>query len=889
MPGANVAQATSVGEAMEAKARREQRERSLVDLVDLLFREVDFIVEPSQSPVNIPVHTVTQSNLVEHMETRVYKLTVSHLGPRHLVPGAVPVRSLPNWHYSEVDPSFTVEKAVSIVMEALKGNSVYTTAYSHRDLTPLSDRSMAFRVSRQMIEAVEKATTVRVSYLQSANGGVDIVATVESASEPGKHYAVAIHVGPSEKDESVPAVSFACSCPLSGKEVICKHLIAVMGASAHIVLGAVDYVASGRIKQLDEYVSYWAERLRRVFDEHRSTVERAAVYYYLVRFLHRKGLLMKATDASIIAPYAERIAGGDMAWMKDEGLLSAETVEVAEKVTEFTGAGVQVRVKWTEEMEEIRRKILGMVFDLNRRFGDAGPTLGEWPVLLGFAAVASSLATPSRPPVVLHAVGDIGTFKTTAPRLLTQYIELPELELVYTGDNVKEKYHELLELLSKHFGVPVSEVENRIGGVITALRTYKGEIRAVLSLQHLLSRAVEANSRSALLDFLSDVKRAGFRGTVRMSQPRIAVLDPAQLSNIEDYRMKYVPDENMGILTQMDVFDNYVVVVDEGCRNLHGLENLLTKMSVSTTNESVRVIVVTDNLEPFVESVRNPRYGALHDRTFKALTRSVRDEQTVSENLLKPPSVKLSVLELMAAQRFINEMPLPPGLVLFARALMHALSHKYTVAQLLGEKKGVKYLKPISRDERAVAEFDAFSGVNFRFIPGNRFTHHTITLSRFLAFLRGHDHVTLEDFADSLAITVKSRLVVDASTIKDYKSVAISVGAVVRSLVERSEQYIARALKLLALIEKGDRDEVSRELSAAIRDCNFDPFVCAITVATLENAWARGRIRVDALPDNVKYTLAAVLMESEDLAHLEPLLSAIEELKRSEQLEVKRQ
>lgn len=861
----------------------------LEEYVSLIFVEPEYVIEPTESKLSIPLHTVTMDKITEHLRVSHEKTTVSKFGLQHMLSADEIATPFPKWEYRSVDSAPMISDVVGKLMDVLKGHSYYTVATKTAEFTTVPNSP--FRVSEQLLQAVEKATTVKVAYLTNSVGGVDILASVESASERGKAYGVSIYVGPidGKSETSVPTINFACTCPVGqSRGVACKHVLAVLTASPHIVFGALDHVASGKANKLDYYVEYWRERFTNLFSEAKTDVEKAAYVYYLTKFLHSKGLLRKVTGAEIngvLNDFVSAVSNGSVdKWLQDNNYLTVQETKTEVRTHELVASGALAKIKWTPEMERIRDKIEHVIKDITYRFGTMDEKGGEWQTLLAFGMVMSSLVSPTRPPIVLHAIGDIGTFKTTGARLISQYIELPVLAVSYRGSNVVDKYRDLLNLLSKHFGIPTPEIENKVGGVIAHLQPYKDGFVAFLSLQYLYSNAANTGNPSQVKQFVEDLVKNGFTVETRTVKPKSVVLDPAQLSNIEDYRMKYLPDENLGIITQMDAFDNYVVVVDEGCRNLHGLEALLTKMSISTTNEGVRMIIVTDNLDPFMESVRNPRYGPFHDRTFKAITKSIRDESVVSEHLHKPPEVKLNVLELMAAERFIENIPIMPGFIPLAKAVSYALTYKYTIVSL---KKGVKHIRPLSRDEKADIELDAFAGSNFKFIAGSRFIHHTLTLSKFFAFMNKHDHVTLDDFTNALMVTVKSRLITDATTTRDYKMSVVDVVSNLKRMLADTETYVDKVLKFAALLESGDVQKISVEFDKLTKEGNQEPFILSLTLATLEHMLSLNKIKFDKLPDNVKYTLVELKIEKDDIFGLEPVMHIVDEIRRSKHKEVK--
>jgi hypothetical protein len=101
--------------------------------------------------------------------------------------------------------------------------------------------------------------------------------------------------------------------------------------------------------------------------------------------------------------------------------------------------------------------------------------------------------------------------------------------------------YELIRIISSNFLIPQSNLENNVGGIITSLRILNNTLILALNKTFLLSLAKKNNSD--LSTFINEIKNRGFNIEERISKPKIFIIDPSQLGNIEDYRIKFVPNE----------------------------------------------------------------------------------------------------------------------------------------------------------------------------------------------------------------------------------------------------------------------------------------------------------------------------------------------------------
>jgi len=865
--------------AQKQPTKSVQSERRAV--VDLIFSKPTHIAEAASTPLAIPIREASGLSVgkadVETIEKRVTSLIGSKIAEN-----SVPSNGLPRWHYMARDGAPTVADVVKTVSQYLTGLTPYTTLNSPEEITTKSKLKTPFAVAEQLYEALQKAETAKYATLYNDADGIDIIGLVYSKNETVQ-YPVVISV---RRQGNKPAIFTYCGCPLGESGLICKHQIALMTANAPLIMAALDYIGDGKKRPFEEYVSFWVAKTDQFLKDLSGKPDEYKVgfAYYLARFLYKRGYVYHQTARmpNVEEFVKKALASGSI--NITPGMVEEVEFRNRKSVTRAEEAGVLLRIQWPNEMMNIREKVRETIRDLVTRFGIRSETESEWATLLVYSLVMS--ADYTKPPVVLHVVGDIGTFKTTGARIIAEYVQIPEFEFTYEGPDIVDKYRAFLSTLSKYFSLPMSELENKVGGVISQVTTSQNSITIAVSQPYLYSIAKDMpDGAERIVKFIEEVRSLGFSVKERMSKPRVAIIDPAQLGNIEDYRMKYLPDRYLGLLTVMDVFNNTIVVIDEGSRNPHGLETLLTKMSISALTEGVRILIITDNIEPFQEVMNNPRYAPLHDRTYKAITKGIKDDITVMENLYVPPKFRFNALELLAAQKFIESIPVPEGILYLAKAISNALEYKYSIVNV---KSGIKHLRPVKRTDRASVELDMFSGLNFNFVAGGRFMYHTIMLSKFFAFINGHDHVTLEDFRKALLFTVKSRLVVDANSYTEYKVKVLDIMGRIDEALSYSEDLIGRIAVFVQLLrESKNPKEIESTFMELLTEANMNPFVAAATMSALELVLSLHKIDISRLPDPVKYSIIELKLEKDDLTGLEPFMNDVKEIIKSRQMEIK--
>jgi hypothetical protein len=365
--------------------------------------------------------------------------------------------------------------------------------------------------------------------------------------------------------------------------------------------------------------------------------------------------------------------------------------------------------------------------------------------------------------------------------------------------------------------------------------------------------------KSDLDAFINELK--DFKLEERIAKPKVSLLDPAQLSNIEDYRTKFIPS-TIGLVTQYDIFDNHIIVVDEGSRNPRGLETLLTRMSISAINESVRIIIITDNLEPFTEVMSNPRYAPLHDRTFKTFTSTIKNELSILQHFNEKPSIKFNQTDLLIIKNFIDNIPVPEHILFLAKTIGYMLGYKFSIG-IINE---TKYLQLFNREENPPVTIDVFKDIEFKFIPGGRFVHHTLSLAKFIAFLKGHDYVTIEDFKQAVATTIMSRTIIETKNYTEYKLSFIEIFNKIRELLK--DNSIVEEVATLATALQNNDPQLENMFKTIMSKLPDKPFLAPAIASILEIQLTKG-INIRKLPKNIQYSIEEIMLQKGDLSTLE--------------------
>jgi len=763
--------------------------------------------------------------------------------------------ALPRWtDWRETENSVIIKDVLDVVIDEFRpylGEDArydfFTTSYYlHKP----------FRVSRRLVDAMNSKDRVRSAAFKNEDGGIDIFAEVESFTQRGVKYHLLVSV-------NKEGIRTFCSCPTG--HLVCKHQIAVLASHIPQVFGTLIGIKSGDAgRGVEEFKGRHKAAVERLLDLERrgyAYVWEAYIYYF-VKMLRKPGIVRPVKVPGWAKEEVAKLIGR----VFEDGELPPElsTIATVEVKKARPAPARKALIVWTDEMREAREKILALIRDLQVRFGRrAGES--EWAEMLAFALVAS--ADYTRPPVTLHVLGDIGTFKTTGARLAAQYVYAQELVITGKGDP-RAAYEKVLEALSRYFGIIPSEVYNKIGGVVTAVSVKGGTVEVGVSIPFLFSLlSARGGSLKDYVAFKRALREEGFELKIRRRGMTVDVKDPIQLPKIEHYRFSYVPDKALGLLTKAEVFDNYVLVIDEGSRNPDALEGMLTKMTVSTVNEGVRIIIVTDNWEPHIEMARNPRYAPLYDRMFMATTSGVMDELTAMENLHKKPAVMLDMVTLLAIHKFVEAIPVPEEAIYLIKSVANALAYKFTK---LYSKGGDKFLKPIRRSERAGIELDVLSGApQFDFAPGNRFTVHTIQLAKFKAFLGMDREVTYKHIAEALYSTISGRLILDARTLSEHKVAAAEVVNTVISKIPAMRDAMARVAELVAALGNREYDKAAAIFNDIVDELDDKPELTPVLMSGLELFMALREFNIDELPRPIAYTIAEIALIKGDMRMLE--------------------
>jgi hypothetical protein len=831
-----------------------------------MMSEFQFVED--KNAVTIPVYTLNGSFSIEKViEQRTIREFRSKFGEflRSLATSTINLQGFPfpKWNF-DVESDYTVEEMVSIVMSILNSTSLKANDISL--FTKPNQLKRKFVTAKQLHDAITSKTNLTAMTLFNYDLGFELYGKVKSLSDSNGEYTLLISV--MRDGDGKPRIYEYCSCPFhsTGNHFVCKHFILALAVFLPEILGSLDYLNSNNSDYVTRNIANVRNAIRNIINNKKEYLEDGLVYY-LIKYLVNEGFIVKVQgDKEKIENTIVREGDG----VKVPNDLVDDTQRVVSK--EHIKIPVQPikRIIWPDEMRRLRNNVISVISDLNKRFGLDENDSNEWSTLLAFSMIMSSDYT--EPPVVLHAIGEIGTFKTSGARMITDYIEVPEIIIGYNGDDVVSKYYELIKIISDYFRIPQANLENTIGGVITSLRFLSNTLTLALNKAFLLSLAKKNNSD--LSTFINEIKNKGFNIEERISKPKTTVIDPAQLNNIDDYRSKLIPSA-IGLITQYDIFDNHVVIIDEGSRNPKGLETLLTKMSTSTINEGNRIILITDNIEPFMEVATNKRYAPLHDRTYKILTTAVKNDLNVLQYFNKTPSVKINQPDLLAMKVFIDNIPVPESLLFLAKTLAYALAYKFS----LGIIDGVKYLQLFSRSESPPVEIDAFKKLSFEFVAGGRFIQHTLTLAKFFAFLNMHDHVTIEDFMKAIIVTAKSRIIVNAENYTDYKLMLLEMQNILQEVLKNAEEII----KDVATIAVAPNAQLEKLFQTIISQASDTPIIAPAVASMIEILITKG-IDLQTLPKNMQFTAIEILITKGDTFSLNKysnIASAVIERRKS--------
>jgi len=809
----------------------------------------------------VPVRTILVEgahSLVKARRTRIISTTASNARSLLERVGEPRRPSFPRWTgWYAGSRAVEIGKVVNLIISKMFPDE----GIEPTDFTDKKYLSEPFKVSRQLHEAVRSRDKLKSVVFVNVEGGVDIYSAVSSSDETTTYYQV-VSVGRGEDGE--PVVRATCSCPTTG--TICKHLVSSIAAHIPEVFGAVRAVREGVPPNayIEEYrvrQTVLARELEALSREHENVWD--AYIYYMVKLLKNRGIL---TTYKLKDHYRDEYISTVKRVVEARTLPKHLSSHVKYKVEQTVTLAREYRVVWTEEMKALRETLLGFIRDLGVRFGRRSG-VSAWARMLAFAVVMS--ADYLKAPIVVHAVGDVGTFKTTGAKLIAEYVRVPELVVASSRGDPRAAYEDIVMTVARALDVPASSILFRVGGLVSSVTRKGDRVEVAFNLPFVLSILSARGDKGAATynSLLSELRKRGYEVLFRVSGARADVKDHMQLARIENYRFTYVPDEKLGLLTKSDVFDNYVLVVDEGSRNPEALEGMLTKMSLAGLTEGVRIIIVTDNLEPHVEMVRNPRYAPLYDRMFLVFTSGVVDEVTVMENLFREPTVRFDGVALLAAARFVDAIPVNEEKVYLIKSVGNSLSYTFTLS---AAPDGSKFVVPLRRGEKAPIIIDVFSGLgDFDFYPGGRFTVHTMLLSKFNAFLRGGDHAEDVDVKKALATTVASRLVVDVSTYSDYKGVVMRVADAVSDAYDRMRDALPEVAQLAALLREGKYGDAEKLFESLLTRASDDPVYAPLLMSVLELYAAVNDVNLDELPRPIAYTIAGILLVKGDTEALE--------------------
>lgn len=761
---------------------------------------------------------------------------------------------LPKWtDWVSSSDSVKVKDIIDILIKELKP---FLGDVEYSSFTTLNMLNTHFKISKNLFLAVNNSDKIQSVVYKNVDGGIDIVAEVESFSNRYDKYYVLISV-------NKEGVRSLCTCP-SGN-LVCKHQIAVIAGHIPEIVGALHAIRTGipverSISNFRGYHSNAVSELTALDGKYDNVWE--GYIYYFVKYLMKSGMLkpLKLTsyEREYISEELRRVIYGGL----PEEMKDIEKRRVKKKEVSISSGKLE-EIVWTDEMKEAVEKVKTLMKDIQLRFGIRSG-ISDWAKMLVFSLVMS--ADYRKPPVSIHALGDVGTFKTTGSKLLAQYVKTPELVISGSGDPLT-LYDKVINMISAHFDIPADSIYGRIGGIITKTTRKGNTVEIGISIPYLYSILSSKDKGLKIYrNFISKIKEEGFKVETRYKDATVDVKDHIQLAKLEHYRFNYIPDEKLGNLIKHEVFDNYVLVLDEGSRNPDALEGLLTRMTISSLNEGVRIIIVTDNLEPHILMASNPEYTPLYDRMYMVITPGIIDELTSMEYLYKEPSIKFDMVTLLGIRKFIDNIPVPEEADYVIKSIGNALGYKFVK---MYTEEGMVFLRPIKRNEEYPLYIDMFEGSGeFDFARGNRFPIHTIDLAKFNAFLNEHPAVTDEDIVNSLYITIPSRLVVNTNSYSEYKEKILSIVDKATGKIGDIKKAMLDVAGLVTFLIDKNYDDALDKFIEIINMMEARPEYAPVLMSGLEMYLSLQEHNIDELPRPIAYTIGEIVLVKGDLGKL---------------------
>ena len=758
------------------------------------------------------------------------------------------------WEKTYSESSITIREIIEEIIHEL--SPFFPSSITPLDFTSERFLQGKFRSNKMLEKArilINRPHNIKIN--NNVDGGYDVIFEVEKETEE----APTVILFSSNKD------GFYIFSPYHEKPILDETILTGIYYTLPYLIAP--YIANLNKKDIS-LVSFsishaHSEEIDKLIEKERNNENVIEAYlYYLSKFLIRKDILKMVVIENIdTRSYFEELFIEAIRKNKPiEEFMVTENKETKNEKEKTLGKDVEI--VWTEEMKNAVKKLKDLIKDLQSRFGRSAG-VSDWVKLLVFALVMSS--DYNKPPLSIHIIGDIGTFKTTGSRLVAQYVKSPELVIKGKG-NPKEIYDKIITAVSSTLEISPSVIYNRIGGIITNISRKEDVVEVDISIPYIYSLLPRRNNPlEKYNEFINFLKKNNFNVETRYSELPVDIKDHMQLAKVEHYRFSYVPDERLGLLTKSEMFNNYILVFDEGSRNPDALEGMLTKMSISSFNEGVRIIIVTDNLEPHVEMVKNPRYAPLYDRMFMGITSGIIDEATVMRNLYKEFNVKFDMVSLLGINKFVESIPVPEEIMFTIKTISNLLSYKFAIFYT---KDGDKFMRILRKNERVPVELPLLSPrLKFDFMPGNRFTIHTIQLSKFNSFLEEHTYVTYEDMKKALYTTIPSRLIVDADTYVTYKTVIIDVINSVINIIDSPhfKQEILKVSELLRALHEKDYEKANKIFKEILRDMERSPDYAPVLMTGLEFFMAREEFDINKIPKPIAYTMYEIALIKGDI------------------------
>jgi len=531
---------------------------------------------------------------------------------------------------------------------------------------------------------------------------------------------------------------------------------------------------------------------------------------------------------------------------------------------------------FTEEKTVIRNKAKHIVYtrralELRDRVEKLINLLSEWSggqtsyaKLLVFAGV-KAFGNHRFPSINVHVIGAPGTFKTVLPThaLRMAFKKDYAVLVVKYEDDPKTVFNHVYGRLLEETRSFMNEIV--VGGLVRRIDLDKKRRTITLVID---KKMFEDFSGKTIDEFVRSL-RVEARATVVREPLSAGIVHGANV-----YDLFFNPFlVNVDYLNEIGSFrvlnrelQNDILVVDEASRDMKSVERLLTILSLGSIIYPFRIVVMTDNLEPFLDAVEDPRMTALHDRTYHTMTGTVATRRSelfkksdeilgkIEENALTPD-------EIDRINRIMDAIPVPPITELLMEAIALELSHRLDRAEA-----PVFFLKPEAGlepgDKTVYSIAEALE--NTEFVGGGRFLEHTLWLSKFNAFLDGKPYIDLEVLRKTLWNTASGRIKTLARNYAEYSIRTSKLLSRIDNQVKTGMNDLIEGVELAFEIVKTKTDEqadrVKEKLSDIATNVKTHPLAYYGLVAALVRLYSEGQIRKDSLHPELKTVVYTILV-----------------------------